>query len=236
MHFGSYLVPGGVKDYAKHIVKWEVFSERILENPLIVRNVPEKRSVILDVGSRYSQIPLELASLGHSVYALDIEQYAFKHKNLTYVKEDIRETTFPDSFFDVVTIISTLEHVGMGETSYNDKKERNGDVTAMNEIARILKPGGIVLLTVPFGKAKFLPFLRVYDRARIKLITKYFSVAKEIFMLNDNENWEISTYQKVKDIENTHHTVGNAFFLFKNVKKVSQAKKSGTSKKKNGIR
>src|SRR3989344_911673 len=219
MHIGSFILPARVSDYARHIIKWEVFSERILENPLIIRHIPEKKSIILDVGSRYSQIPLELAALGHSVYALDIEEYAFKHKNLTYVKEDIRKTSFPNNFFDVVTIVSTLEHVGMGETAYHDKKERNGDVTAMREILRILKPGGIVLLTVPFGKAKFLPFLRVYDRERVKLISKGFAVTQEIYMYNDNENWEISTYQKVKDIQNTHHTIGNGFFIFTSIKK-----------------
>lgn len=70
--------------------------------------------------------------------------------------------------FNVVTIISTLEHVGMGKTSCGDIDKRDGDVTVMGEIWRILKPRGIVLLTVPFGKAKFLPFMRVYDETRVK--------------------------------------------------------------------
>jgi len=219
MHIVGKFVPRKWHDYAKHIVKWEVFSERILENPLVIQNLPRKKSVILDVGSRYSQVPLEMASLGHKVYTLDIEDYVFKHKNLTFIKEDIRKTSFPDNFFDVVTIISTLEHVGMGETSYGDKEEKNGDVVAMNEISRILKPKGFVIVTIPFGKPKFLPFLRVYDKKRLALIGKKYKVIKEIYMYNDNENWEISTYEKVKDIENTHHTIGNGFFILQNNKK-----------------
>lgn len=219
LQFAGMITPKSWQEYAKHLVKWEVFSERILENPIVIRHIPEKKSVILDVGSRYSQIPLELVSLGHTVYALDIEEYRFKRKNLTYIKEDIRHTTFPDNFFDVATIISTLEHVGMGETSYGDKGEKNGDISAMNEISRVLKPDGIVLLTIPFGKAKFLPFMRIYDKKRLAKITKNFKISKQIYMLNENENWSISTYNKVKDIENTHHTVGNAFFLLVNKKK-----------------
>ena len=218
MHYASFVVPARWKDYLKHIVKWEVFSERIIENPIIIQHLPLKPSKILDVGSRYSQVPLEMASLGHEVYALDIEDYLFKHKNLKFVKGDIRKTKFERGFFDVVTIISTLEHVGMGKTSYGDLEERDGDVTAMAEIWRILKPGGIVLITVPFGKAKFLPFMRIYDKARIKKITTGFKVTKEIYMLNDKENWEISTYDKVKNIENTHHTIGNAFFMLQKTK------------------
>lgn len=219
MHYASFVVPARWKDYLKHIVKWEVFSERIIENPIIIQHLPLKPSKILDVGSRYSQVPLEMASLGHEVWTLDIEEYIFKHKKLKFVKGDIRKTKFKSRFFDAVTVISTLEHVGMGETSYGDAEERDGDITAMAEIWRILKPGGVVLVTVPFGKAKFLPFLRVYDKTRIKKITKGFKVVKEIYMLNDKENWGVSTYEKVKDIENTHHTIGNAFFLFQKTKK-----------------
>lgn len=225
LHFVGKMVPQKWQEYAKHIVKWEVFSERILENPLILRHLPEKKSKILDVGSRYSQVPLEMASLGHRVYALDIEQYVFKHKNLSYVQEDIRKTTFSDDFFDVVTIISTIEHVGMGETSYGDKKERDGDIKSMVEISRILKPNGIVLLTVPFGKAKFLPFMRVYDKKRMEQMAKHYRIVKQIYMYNDKESWEVSTYDKVKNIENTHHTVGNAFFVLQNKKKAKAKKK-----------
>lgn len=219
MHYAGFVVPPKWKDYLKHIVKWEVFSERIIENPIIIRHLPEKESKILDVGSRYSQVPLEMASLGHEVWALDIEEYIFKHKKLKFVKGDIRKTKFKSGFFDVVTIISTLEHVGMGQTSYGDLEEEDGDVTAMQEIRRILKPKGVVLLTLPFGKPKFLPFLRVYDKERIKKISRDFKLVKEIYMLNDKENWGVSTYEKVKDIENTHHTIGNAFFLLQKVKK-----------------
>ena len=224
MHLVGKFIPRKWHDYAKHIVKWEVFSERILENPLVIRHLPEKKSVVLDVGSRYSQVPLEMAALGHKVYTLDIEDYAFKHKNLTFVKEDIRKTTFKDNFFDVVTIISTLEHVGMGETSYGDLEERNGDITAMNEISRILKPNGIVIITIPFGKAKFLPFMRVYDKKRLAKIAENYKIMKQIYMYNDKENWEISTYDKVKNIQNTHHTIGNGFFIFQNNKKKNEKK------------
>lgn len=219
MHYAGFVVPPKWKDYLKHIIKWEVFSERIIENPIVIRHLPDEKSKILDVGSRYSQVPLEMASLGHEVWALDIEEYIFKHKKLQFVKGDIRKTKFKNNFFDVVTIISTLEHVGMGETSYGDAGEDDGDVTAMAEIWRVLKPGGIVLITVPFGKAKFLPFMRIYDKDRIKKITKGFKIEKEIYMLNDHENWGISTYENVKDIENTHHTIGNAFFILQKGKK-----------------
>lgn len=126
VRYVGFVVPKRWKDYLKHIVKWEVFSEIIIENPIIVQHLPRKKSRILDVGSRHSQVPLEMASLGHQVWALDIEDYLFKHKNLKFVKGDIRKISFDANFFDAVTIISTLEHVGMGKTSYGDEEEGDG--------------------------------------------------------------------------------------------------------------
>lgn len=219
IHFGGMVVPPAWADYAKHFVKWEVFSERILENPLIIRHLPEKPSRVLDVGSRYSQVPLEMAALGHTVVALDIFDYIFHNDRVTFVKEDIRRTSFPDSTFDVVTIISTIEHVGLGETSYGDAKEKNGDIEAMKEIYRILKPGGVVLITIPFGRPKVLPFLRVYDLKRIKRMAKNFRIVKAVFMKNEPGGWNIRPYKAVKDIENTNHTIGNSFFVLKSKKK-----------------
>lgn len=56
----------------------------------------------------------------------------------------------PDGRFDVATCVSVLEHVGLGW--YGDPEgdaEKAGRIVA--EMARVLKPGGWLLLTVPIG-------------------------------------------------------------------------------------
>lgn len=219
IHYGGFFVPTTYKDYGKHLIKWEVFSERILENPLVLQHLPSKKSKILDVGSRYSQLPLEFAALGHETVALDIEEYVFHHKNLTFVQEDIRKTSFADNTFDVVTVVSTLEHVGLGDESYGDTKNVQGDIAAMKEISRILKPRGYVLLTIPFGKPAQLPFMRIYDKKRVAKISKYFKIDTELYMHKDGNSWEVCTYDMVHDIEQTtNHTRSNAFFKLRNNK------------------
>lgn len=54
---------------------------------------------------------------------------------------DARRTGFPDKTFDRVVSISVVEHI-----------DGDGDQKAMAEIARVLKPGGIAVVSVPFSR------------------------------------------------------------------------------------
>ena len=56
---------------------------------------------------------------------------------LAKVKMDIHEIPFPENTFDVILCNHVLEHV-------------NDDIKAMNEINRVLKPGGYALMQIPF--------------------------------------------------------------------------------------
>lgn len=47
----------------------ETKSERIVEIPLVLSNLPTNKATILDVGCRYSLLSIQLASLGHRVMA-----------------------------------------------------------------------------------------------------------------------------------------------------------------------
>lgn len=70
--------------------------------------------------------------------------------------QDARHLTYPDRFFDRIFSISVLEHV-----------PDDGDSIAMRDIARVLKPGGVLTLTVPFSaKGYHEEFLTgpVYER------------------------------------------------------------------------
>jgi SAM-dependent methyltransferase len=56
---------------------------------------------------------------------------------LANIKMDIHRIPFPQDTFDVILCNHVLEHV-------------NNDMTAMQEINRVLKPGGISIMQVPF--------------------------------------------------------------------------------------
>jgi len=82
------------------------------------------------------------------------------------VQGDILEMPFEDAFFDAVTCISTLEHLGLG--FYKDpRSDCSADERALREIRRVLKPGGRLVLSVPYGVPHQNEHQRIYNEARL---------------------------------------------------------------------
>lgn len=70
---------------------------------------------------------------------------------------DVRKLSFLDGEFDVVCSISVLEHI---------YPETGGDVIAIRKMARVLKPGGRMVFTVPYTKKARVEYKMgtVYER------------------------------------------------------------------------
>jgi len=83
------------------------------------------------------------------------------------VRADITQHPFSDNTFDVIWCISTLEHFGMDISLYTDGFIRDSGLAgkALFEMVRMLKPGGKLLLTVPYGRYEDLEWLINYDAA-----------------------------------------------------------------------
>lgn len=132
--------------------------ERCLEFPAAYNNLLLQGSEkVLDLGSGARSIfPLFLAyHTNCEVFATDIGDYVFKQEKLgrgipeiaakikskQFIVEiqDATKLSYANSFFDRVSAISTLEH-------FPD----DGDTRAMKEIARVLKPRGIAVITCPY--------------------------------------------------------------------------------------
>lgn len=108
---------------------------------------------VLDIGSPKLPSVFIWYKLGAEVYATDLFPYFFEEyshylsrlgasmqRELYHIEQqDARKLRYPDNYFDKVYAISVLEHI-----------EDEGDSKAMREIARVLKPGGLCCLTVPF--------------------------------------------------------------------------------------
>ncbi|MEI6514802.1 MAG: class I SAM-dependent methyltransferase [bacterium] len=77
--------------------------------------------------------------------------------NLTYGEQDVRKLTFSDCTFDKVISISVIEHI---------YPEDDGDVAALREIRRVLKPNGECVLTLPFKDKRHVVYMNgpVYER------------------------------------------------------------------------
>jgi SAM-dependent methyltransferase len=107
---------------------------------------------ILDVASP-KLVSLYLASRGATdVQATDLDDKTvfsrwkvaadtLKLRNYSVSFQDARQLQFPDNHFDLVYSISVIEHI-----------PEEGDTDALREFRRVLKPGGIAIVEVPFRR------------------------------------------------------------------------------------
>ncbi len=122
-------------------------SDRHIEYPFILDNLPSPPAKILDVGCSGSVFPLILKSLKYDTYGIDIREY-YPLDKFFFIKDDICLAPFQNDFFDIVVAISSIEHIGL-KGVYGQQEMLDGDIKAINEFHLMLKPGGLFLMTVP---------------------------------------------------------------------------------------
>jgi SAM-dependent methyltransferase len=174
---------------------WAVTNERILEKTFVIHSLARfcdsKNIEILDVGAAESLLSYELASFNYSVTAIDIRPIALSHPNLKFVKSDICKPVFSSDSFDCVIALSTLEHIGLGW--YGDEKGNSYDMEAVKQINLLLKPAGIFILTVPYGRKAVTPVHRIYDQESLQKLTQDFRVMQVSYgVRKDNFTWTIT--------------------------------------------
>ncbi|BAZ86319.1 class I SAM-dependent methyltransferase [Dolichospermum compactum] len=174
---------------------WAVTNERILEKTFVIHSLARfcdsKNIEILDVGAAESLLSYELASFDYSVTAIDIRPIALSHPNLKFVKSDICQPVFSSDSFDCVIALSTLEHIGLGW--YGDEKGNSYDMEAVKQINLLLKPAGIFILTVPYGRKAVTPVHRIYDQESLQKLTQDFTVMQISYgVRKDNFTWTIT--------------------------------------------
>jgi SAM-dependent methyltransferase len=159
------------------------WSQRAVEYPWVLRQlnafVP-KGARVLDVGCSESLLSHELLARGYEVWGIDINDYPYKPAAMVFVKRDARDTDLPSNFFDAVVCVSTIEHIGLPVYG-QEGVDLGGDIKAVREFRRILKPGGYLILTTPFAGKKFrlVPGERQYDLQRLQLLTQGFEIICE---------------------------------------------------------
>ncbi|MFX1239719.1 MAG: class I SAM-dependent methyltransferase [Promethearchaeota archaeon] len=171
--------------------------ERIVEIPFLYKNFDfNEMEKILDLGCVGSKISMQLASLGYKVVGIDYRPFIFKHKNLEFIQGNFFDIDLPNESFDCVICISTIEHIGL--PAYNIKPFEHGDKKAIEKIYNLLKIGGKLILTVPFGKAIVDPFERNYDQKSLEQLIHRFRILEfEIYERSKN-GWVISENQSNK--------------------------------------
>lgn len=201
-----------IKKAVRDIFYGEVVTERIIEYVLVFMHLkyPPSTSVkILDIGCYYSNFPIQLASLGYKTTGIDLMDYQLTHPNFTFIREDIRETTLKKNSFDIVTCVSTIEHIGIGV--WGDKKDQRGDIDTMKSITKLLKPNGQFLLTIPFGKKSVTPSQRNYDWEQLKDLLHDYKIKKDLYYVEKDGKWLPSTRVEALKVLTVDRTRAMAF-------------------------
>lgn len=114
---------------------------RSIEWKLVRRHITQGAS-ILDAGCGFGEWVDVLADDGYETTGLDYSadliarlREAYPHR--TWIEGDIREIPAPDGSFDAVVSWGVIEH------------DEDGPGAALREFSRIVRPDGIIIVTVP---------------------------------------------------------------------------------------
>lgn len=161
---------------------------------------------ILDIGTSNSSLPLFLAHKGAKITMLDVidkklscqQKYArrlmlksaWDRGEIRITVQDARKMDFPNNSFDIVTCISTIEHI-----------RDDGDMLVIDEIRRILRPGGKAIISVPYSQ-QFCEenfdyyFQRWYDYQSLyqRIINRSQLKLDKILFFMDSQNLKLKNF------------------------------------------
>ncbi|MCK5320170.1 DUF268 domain-containing protein [Candidatus Parcubacteria bacterium] len=171
-------------------------ADRNLEYPWMIKNINITKGELLDVGSTACDLLYELLPETIEINGINLNKQTAKNNKIKLSQGDIRNTGYQNDYFDCITCISTLEHIGVSGR-YNSDNDHDGDIKAMQEMKRILKPGGILLVTVPYGTKDVLPINKLYNKNRIeKLFNGYDIVEQKFSKFNQKFNLWLETREE----------------------------------------
>lgn len=104
----------------------------------------------VDLGSQIQH--LALLSLIVPIYFVDIRLLKRTFPNVEQTSADIIRLPFASDSINSLSCLHVVEHIGLGR--YGDKINPKGTIESCLELARVLKPGGNLFLSLPIGKPR----------------------------------------------------------------------------------
>jgi SAM-dependent methyltransferase len=117
----------------------------------LARKLKESKPLYhVDVGS--SVLMTSVLSGSVDTIFLDYRSLQVRLSGLTSVAGDIVRLPFRSSSIDSLSCLHVIEHIGLGR--YGDRLDPQGTAKAAEELARVLKPGGRLYVSLPVGRQR----------------------------------------------------------------------------------
>lgn len=179
--------------------------ERVVEYPWFLSRLPPTPGKLLDAGSALNHDYLlshdKLRNKTTSIFTLAPEPECYWKWGISYVYGDLRDCCFRDEYFDYIASVSTLEHVGMDNTRFytsdSSKNEYRPEsyMRALSELRRVLKLGGVLYLTLPYGSAKNYGWLQIFDSTKIEKVLNVFcpAASQAFYFRYTSLGWQVAS-------------------------------------------
>lgn len=130
-----------------------------------------------DIGS--SAKTIGILSQFIPITMIDIRPIELELPNLYFKKGSILELPFEDNSIETLSSLCVVEHIGLGR--YGDLIDPFGSEKAIKEIKRVIKVGGVVLLSVPVDSENKIYFNahRAFRREYILELFNGFEIVDE---------------------------------------------------------
>jgi hypothetical protein len=143
-------------------------AERIIEVPWALSQLPQS-GVVLDVGSCDAVYLHAIPYVGRHLHCLDPRACSSDiPSTAVFYQQSIIGNTLPRQHYDAVLVLSVLEHIGL--PCYGQVPFPNGDKLVLAECWSLLKPHGVLIVTVPAGQAKVMSWYRQYNPEMLELL------------------------------------------------------------------
>ena len=181
--------------------------ERAIEIPWVLARYAGERRV-LDIGTAFAERAYVegLQGLGAAdLLTLDLAEPAD-------VIADVRDLPFEDGRFDLALCISTLEHIGRDNATYDvdAPRDEHGDEAALRELRRVLAGNGRLLVSVPTGvhedqgwqvQREPLAWIELFERCG-------FLVYEDELYVRDDDGWRTATLEEAERATYAEHGAG----------------------------
>ena len=120
-------------DYSK--IKYQFVYRRLLKKI----NRFSESGRLLDIGCSNGSFVSAAQDLGWEAYGIELEKDSFeiaKRHGLKVYNKDLFQQGFPDNYFSIITLWQVIEHL-------------SDPIIMLNEINRILKPNGLLVVSTP---------------------------------------------------------------------------------------